>query len=37
MSGDNERANPSELEQVDEAWNFSLFDAIMNRRSRASG
>jgi len=37
MSGDNEREKVSELEQVDEAWNFSLFDAIMNRRSRRFG
>ena len=35
MSGDNEKV--SELEQVNEAWNFSLFDAIMNRRSRRFG
>jgi len=27
----------SQLEQVDEAWNFPLFDAIMNRRSRRFG
>ena len=37
MSGDNESEKLSELEQVDEAWNFSLFDAIMNRRSRRFG
>lgn len=37
MSSDNERENISELEQVEEAWNFSLFDAIMNRRSRRFG
>jgi hypothetical protein len=37
MSGNSEREKVSELEQVDEAWNFSLFDAIMSRRSRRFG
>src|SRR5208282_1224073 len=37
MSGDDESPKASELEQVEEAWNFSLFDAIMNRRSRRFG
>lgn len=27
----------SEMDQVDEAWNFSLGEAIMNRRSRRFG
>lgn len=27
----------SELEEVDEAWNFPLFEAILNRRSRRFG
>lgn len=38
MSSDiDERRKISELEQVDEAWNFPLGEAIMNRRSRRFG
>ncbi len=38
MSAEREERKPiSELEQVDEAWNFPLFEAIMNRRSRRFG
>src|ERR1035437_3002168 len=37
MNGENDSEKVSELQQVDEAWNFSLFDAIMNRRSRRFG
>ncbi len=37
MSSDSEREKISELEQVEEAWNFPLGEAIMNRRSRRFG
>jgi len=37
MSSNSDTEKISELEQVEEAWNYSLFDAIMNRRSRRFG
>ncbi len=37
ISGDSEREQVSELEQGDQAWDFSLFDAIVARKFRANG